>query len=238
MQNEISNLYGQEEDLSHLEAALAYRFQDRAYLITALTHRSFKHEHAAFSLDNNQRLEFLGDAILGFTIAAQLFQHTPLLTEGQMTKLRAAVVCEEILSEVAVSINLAAYLQLGRGEIQDGGRTKASILADALEAVFAAIFLDGGAKAAEACINILLMPYLELALKGKLSHDYKTRLLEYAQSQTPPLHAAFSIVDSFGPVHNQVYLARAELGELSAEAKGKSKKQAEQAAAKQVLGML
>lgn len=155
-----------------------------------------------------------------------------------MTKLRAAVVCEESLADCAEKIGLADYLQLGNGEIQDGGREKPSILADALEAVFAAIYVEAGFLVAKHSVLKLMSPYISLALAGKLSSDYKTQLLEYAQSLKEQEKIEFKIISSTGPVHKQHYTARVTLGNMTAEGSGGTKKQAEQQAAKQLLNML
>ena len=238
MTEKFDQFYKQAADLNQLETSLNYQFMNRMLLITALTHRSFTHEQPNLTLENNQRLEFLGDAVLGLSVAANAFTQEANLSEGQMTKLRAAVVCEESLADCAQRISLAEYLQLGNGEIVDGGREKPSILADAMEAIFGAIFLESGFSCAEACINNLFRPYIALALAGKLSNDYKTALLEYAQGLAEPLPVEFKIVASDGPVHKKVYTAQVKFGAYEAEGSGGTKKQAEQQAAKHVLNML
>lgn len=238
MTENLAQFYTQAADLSELEDALNYHFKNRLLLVVALTHRSFTHEQPQLTLENNQRLEFLGDAVLGLSIAANAYTQAEHLSEGKMTKLRAAVVCEESLADCAQRISLAQYLQLGNGEIVDGGKEKPSILADAMEAIFGAIFLESGFTSAEACINKLFRPYIALALAGKLSNDYKTALLEYAQGLAEPLPVEFKIVDSSGPVHKKIYTAQVTFGSYEAVGSGGTKKQAEQEAAKQVLNML
>ena len=234
----IELLYTQERQLEELEEAIAYRFKNKLLLIEALTHRSFTHEHPFLELENNQRLEFLGDAVLGLSIAHAAYEVEPLLPEGKMTRLRAAVVCEESLADIAIRIELADYLQLGNGEIVDGGREKSSILADAMEAVFAAIYLDSGLKEAKACILRLMQAHLFLALNGKLTNDYKSSLLEYAQSQANQPQVLFSFIEKTGPAHKQAYVAEVRMGEFVANGQGSTKKQAEQEAAKRLLNML
>lgn len=234
----IEILYSQKLRLEDLEKALAYQFKNKLLLVEALTHRSFTHERPRLELENNQRLEFLGDAVLGLSVAEAAYQVEPFLPEGKMTRLRAAVVCEESLADVAKRIGLADYLQLGNGEIVDGGRDKPSILADAMEAIFAAIYLDSDFSRAKTCILQLMEAYIFLALAGKLSHDYKSSLLEYAQSQAEQTKVSFHIIEQTGPAHKQAYVAEVHMGNYLARGEGSTKKQAEQEAAKNLLNMI
>ena len=143
--------------MQELEKKLNYTFRDPSLLAEALSHSSYANEHRAAGLNSNERLEFLGDSVLGFVTAEFLFARHPNLPEGDLTRIRAALVCEQSLYEVARKLDLGRYLRLGRGEEAGGGRTRTSILADATEAVFAAVYLDGGIGAASALIHRLLL---------------------------------------------------------------------------------
>lgn len=140
-----------------LEERLGYTFRDRKRLEGALYHSSYANEHRSLGIHSNERLEFLGDAVLGLVTADYLFRKHPDLPEGDLTRIRAALVCEESLHEVAQSLDLGSYLKLGKGEEAGGGRQRASILADATESVFAAVYLDGGLEAARALIHRVLL---------------------------------------------------------------------------------
>ena len=143
--------------LSELEAGLGYTFRDKSILENALTHSSYANENRERGLRDNERLEFLGDSILGFVVADYLYRSFPDRPEGELTRIRAALVCEESLHEVAQKLELGRYLKLGNGEEAGGGRTRPSILADATEAVIAAVYLDGGLAAASSLIHRVLL---------------------------------------------------------------------------------
>lgn len=226
-----------EAALRGLEEKLGHRFAERALLLEALTHPSYVHEHPEFGLSDNQRLEFLGDSVLGLSISRLAFSLRPPLSEGQMTRLRAAVVCESSLADCALKLGLADCLFLGKGESKSSG-VKASVLADAMESLFAAIFLDASFAEAEACVLRLLRPYADLALAGRLTADYKTTLIEHAQKQPGHPCPVYEIIETSGPVHARVFVARVSLLGKSAEGSGPSKKQAEQQASKRLLDML
>ena len=160
--------------MEELEEKLGYRFRDRALLRTALTHSSYANEHRCAS---NERLEFVGDSVLGMVTAAYLYQHYPELPEGKMTRLRAEIVCEQSLWDVAETLRLGQKLLLGRGEDSSGGRTRPSILADAVEAVIAAVYLDGGFEPARNVIDRYILSKLEGDATA-LVRDWKTELQE------------------------------------------------------------
>jgi len=210
-----------------LEKKLGYAFQDRGLLETALTHSSYANEHAG--MHSNERLEFLGDSVLGFCAARSIYEHYPDMPEGEMTRLRAELVCESNLHQVALALGLAEHLRLGRNEECNGGRGRPSILADAVEAVIAAMSLDGGLTAANRFIQKQILAE-GLAGKRFVRSDYKTLLQEFLQKGggTAP---SYEIISESGPDHNKTFTARVSYPQGSAEGSGKSKKEAERAAA-------
>jgi ribonuclease-3 len=217
-------------DFSELEAVLGYRFADRALLEQALRHASWCNEHVAAKLEDNERLEFLGDAVLDLVVGHQLMKRFPQLREGELSVTRAQVVSETGLSEVASALGIGAWLVLGRGEEKSGGRTKPSILADAFEAVVASVYLDGGFDAARDMVERVLASRIEhVEFKG--FYDFKTRLQETAQARlksTP----TYRVVSELGPDHDKRFVVAVTIGEEEwARAVGKSKKEAEQMAA-------
>jgi ribonuclease-3 len=198
----------------------------------ALTHKSAEQE---LGLPSNERLEFLGDAVLGLTISAHLYRRHPEYSEGELTKLKAVAVSEPVLAKVADEIDLGRYLILSRGEEQSGGRGRVSILADALEAVFAAVYLDRGMAIARRLILTLLDESLGTIERAEHELDYKTLLQEKIQElhRTPP---TYRLVDQSGPDHDRTFVAEVRVaGTVLGKGVGKSKKQAEQAAARQAL---
>ena len=198
----------------------------------ALTHKSAQQE---LGLSCNERLEFLGDAVLGLTVAAHLYRLHPDLAEGELTKLKAVAVSEPVLARVAADLELGRYLILSRGEEQSGGRKRVSILADALEAIFAAIYLDRGMGIARRLILKLLDERLRAIERAEHDLDYKTLLQEKIQElhRTPP---TYRVIDQSGPDHDRTFVAEVRVaGQVLGSGLGKSKKQAEQAAARQAL---
>ncbi len=169
--------------MRELEKKLDYTFHDAALLEEALNHSSYANEHRAAHLRSNERLEFLGDSVLGFVTAEFLFTRHPDAPEGDLTRIRAALVCEQSLYEVAQRLGLGQYLKLGRGEEAGGGRERTSILADAVEAVFAAVYLDGGIGAASALIHRVLLDAQRESVVEERRRDYKTALQELVQRQ-------------------------------------------------------
>ena len=225
------------EDLQAFMDILSYSFRDPLLLETALTHSTYAYENR--DSENNERIEFLGDAVLQLVISEQLFLLQDKLKEGEMTKTRSLGVCEETLARAAKDISLDRYLRLGKGELQTGGAEKPSNLSNSLEAVFGAIYLDGGIEAARSVITSLLSPYLELALSGKIQYDFKSRLLELVQTTKGQSTLSFAIVDEEGPVHNRKFTAAAILDDLEiAYGCGTSKKEAEQMAAERALSIM
>lgn len=209
-----------------------FAVRESEYIQTALTHASWAYENSAPASRNNERLEFLGDAVLQLSVSVALYRITPELPEGKMTKIRALLVCEETLADLARSLNLGAYLRLGHGEELTGGREKNSNLANAMEAVIGSIFLDQGYTYAEEWVTQKLSPFISLALRGKLVYDFKSVLLERAQAAHPVLPVSFQIIDEQGPIHERIFTSELTVGgEVIASGQGKNKKEAEQEAA-------
>jgi ribonuclease III len=213
-----------------LEDALALRFGDRALLDAALVHRSFAFEHG---LDvTNERLEFLGDAVLGLVVTDMAYRRFPDLSEGELAKLRAAMVNMTTLAEVARSLGLGRAIQLGRGEELSGGREKASILADGLEAVFGALYLDQGVEVCHELLARLFWPRMDAYARGEGDRDYKTILQELAAQDLGRLPEYR--VEERGPDHMKEFSATVYLdGVERGHGQGRSKKEAEQRAARE-----
>lgn len=224
--------------MRELEQKLEYHFQNSALLNEALNHSSYANEHRAAALNSNERLEFLGDSVLGFVTAEFLFaQHTDL-PEGDLTRIRAALVCEQSLYEVAQKLGLGRYLKLGRGEEAGGGRSRTSILADATEAVFAAVYLDGGINAASALIHRCLLDAEREEAVEERRRDYKTALQELVQRQSDQ-QLLYHMTREQGPDHDKTFAVEVLLnGAYAGSGEGHSKKEAEQAAAKAALERL
>jgi ribonuclease-3 len=221
-----------------IAAALGYRFRDPGLLIQALTHRSYHNECTGSDEPHNERLEFLGDAVVELAVSNQLMERLPDAREGVLTKLRAMVVSEASLARCASSLSIGEHLRLGRGEDQSGGRRKSSILADTLEALVGAVYLDGGYVEASDTVARLLGPFIEAAVEGDLDRDHKTRLQELAQRvhhQMPH----YTVVEEEGPDHAKVFTVAVHIGEAEvARGVGASKKVAEQEAARRALDLL
>ena len=224
--------------MQELEKKLNYTFRDPALLSEALSHSSYANEHRAAHLNSNERLEFLGDSVLGFVTAEFLFVQHPDLPEGDLTRIRAALVCEQSLYEVARKLELGKFLKLGRGEEAGGGRERMSILADATEALFAAVYLDGGIVAASQLIHRVLLDVEREEAVEERRKDFKTALQELVQRQAGR-ELAYRMVGEQGPDHAKVFLAEVLLnGQRAGTGSGRSKKEAEQAAAKAALAAL
>lgn len=224
--------------LSDLEKTLGIAFKNHALLQQALYHRSYVNENLAAGISSNERLEFLGDAVLGFVVASELFNLSPNLSEGEMTKLRAALVSQKSLAALALSLKLGDFLCLGRGEDEGGGRNRPSNLASAFEAVLGAVFVDQGLEPAREFVLRLLAKELHTAVSGKEEADYKSRLQELVQSagqQVPE----YRVVEVAGPDHDRTFTVEVLVaGELKGTGKGRSKKEAETEAARHALESL
>ena len=221
-----------------LEKKLNYTFRNPALLSEALSHSSYANEHRANHLNSNERLEFLGDSVLGFVTAEFLFTQHPNLPEGDLTRIRAALVCEQSLYEVAKKLELGRYLKLGRGEEAGGGRERTSILADATEAVFAAVYLDGGIAEASALIHRVLLDVEREEIVEERRRDFKTSLQELIQRQADQV-LSYRMIGEQGPDHAKIFQAEVLLnGESLGSGFGRSKKEAEQSAEKAALQTL
>jgi len=219
--------------VSEFESIIKYEFYNKEYIIEALTHSSYSNENKEFSF--NERLEFLGDSVLGMIISDYLFNNEKDLPEGELTKLRANIVCEESLSEVARSIRLGKHMLFGKGEEATGGRERVSILADAFEAIIAAIYLDGGIERAREFVLSSMNNIINDSIRGKIFRDYKTHLQEVLQSKGQ-VNISYEIVNEKGPDHNKTFVMQVISNEnILGVGEGKSKKEAEQAAAKQAI---
>jgi ribonuclease-3 len=220
-----------------LQALIGHHFSDAALLAEALTHRSFANEQRSRCPDN-ERLEFLGDAILGLVIAEALFRGDPQLPEGELSRLRAELVNAGTLAQLARQIDLGASLSLGRGEVKAGGSDKENILADAFEALLGAIYLEGGIAAVRPVILQLFAQVMIERTQQRGNSDYKSQLQEYLQAlqQTPP---EYVLIETEGPEHERIFVVEARTsGRLLGVGRGRSKKEAEQAAAGAALTML
>ncbi|MCI0572223.1 MAG: ribonuclease III [Myxococcaceae bacterium] len=226
------------ERVRSLEGRLHVRFEDEGLALSSLTHKSYVNEHPGEVPSDNERLEFLGDAVVDLAISHRLMERFPLATEGELSKLRALIVNEEGLARVARVVRLGELLLLGKGEERTGGREKASVLADALEAVIGALYLSGGLPSALALVDRLFTDTLEGVAQGRSGTDFKTRLQEDAQlrlKQSP----RYRVVAESGPEHAKTFEVEVTIGStVSARASGRSKKEAEQAAARDALQML
>jgi ribonuclease-3 len=211
-----------------LQARLGISFADPALLRLALSHRSYCAEHSA--VESNERLEFLGDAVLGLVVTDYMYRRYPLLPEGELAKIRASVVNAEVLAEVATAVDLGPALLLGKGEDASGGRAKTSILSDALEAVIAAVYIDGGWETARRVVLALLEAQIDEAAEGPGGRDYKSLLQELAARRFERL-PRYQVRDE-GPDHAKQFFATVLVGGVPrGEGEGRSKKHAEQAAA-------
>ncbi|MBW1740129.1 MAG: ribonuclease III [Deltaproteobacteria bacterium] len=219
------------EKLSSLEDALGYRFKDIDLLRTALRHSSYVNEHRDPALKDNERLEFLGDAVLDLVISHLLMNHFPDHREGDLSRMRATIVNESQLAAVAHKLNLGQHLLLGKGEALSHGQEKRSILADTLEAVIAAVYLDGGIKAAFEVIERQFSQIIPQVGERLAAEDFKSRLQELVQVQFKTI-PHYEVVAENGPDHDKTFEVRLSIGtSLTTHGTGKSKKAAEQAAA-------
>jgi ribonuclease-3 len=226
------------ERVARLAERLGARLADRRTALAALTHKSYVNEHRGEGGEDNERLEFLGDAVIDLVVSEYLMSRFPQAREGDLSKLRAAVVDESGLAAMGRALGLGDLLRLGRGEEMTGGREKVSLLADSMEAVIAAVFLDGGLAAAHALVARFLDEAYAQAETGTLDRDFKTQLQELGQARhrTSP---RYRVVAEVGPDHSKTFEIEVELrGEVLGRGSGRSKKDAEQAAARGALELL
>ena len=222
------------EHLTELQSRIGYSFENPEYLKRALMHSSYVPGVGG----DNERMEFLGDAVLELCVSEELFFRFPKMQEGQLTKSRASIVCESALFEAAKGVGLGEYLLLGRGEDASGGREKPSILSDAFEAVIAAIYLDGGFMPARSFVHRFVLPLLDLS-ERVFEKDHKTRLQELIHARTHGKQVTYRLVGETGLDHDKIFTMQAVLdGEVLGEGTGHSKQSAGQAAAKDALSRL
>lgn len=220
-----------------LQNKIGYHFKNSALLTEALTHSSFANEHKAQHIKYNERLEFLGDAVLSIVVSDYIFKNCPELPEGELTKLRASLVCEKSLFEFAKKIDLGKHLILSKGERNNGGAERPSILSDAFEALIAAIYIDGGFTSASKHILNFVVPAIKNSKKKRIN-DYKTTLQEIIQ-KNPGEQLEYVLVDESGPDHNKHFVVEVHLNSnVIGKGGGRSKKEAEQQAAREALELM
>lgn len=222
-------------NLSKLEETIGYKFKNIDNIFLALTHSSYANENRALKLNSNERIEFLGDSILSLSISELLYKTFTQLSEGELTKVRANIVCEHSLYECAVAINLSDHILLGKGEELTGGRKRAALLADAFEALIGAIYIDSGIEEAKKFIYTQMDELIKKCASGIVAMDYKTQLQEIVQSRGDK-SISYRIIGEEGPDHNKHFISEVLIGdEVAGTGKGKSKKEAEQNAAREAL---
>jgi ribonuclease-3 len=225
-------------ELSRLESAIGYSFVNRRFLMEALTHRSFVYQSRRSGLCDNERLEFLGDAVLGLIVSGRLLELFPESDEGSLSRMKASLIGTATLAGIADGIHLGEFLRLGRAEENTGGRTKRSVLANALEALVAAVYLDGGISCVERMVLGLFGTLLERDVKSCDERDYKTMLQELSHSLrgTPP---CYFVQDITGPDHDLFFTVTVKVcDEYFGRGTGKTRKEAEQRAAREALLLL
>lgn len=219
---------------SPLEQTLGYKFKEKKHLDTAFTHKSYCNEHTKLNIESYERYEYLGDAILEFLVSDYLFNNYPELSEGELTKLRASLVCEFTLSKISHELKLGDYIVLSKGEIKTGGCNRDSILCDVFEALLGAIYLDGGIENAKKYVNKFLLTDIE---KKQLFYDAKSKLMIYAQKINSELK--YELIKEEGPEHNKLYHVQVYIDDIPySVGKGRNKKSAEQEAAYNTLEQL
>ena len=226
------------QNLAKLEKDIGHPFKNSALLVEALTHRSYHHENPDRSSSYNERLEFIGDAVLALVIVESLFRDPRGFSESEMSEIKSHLVKGSVLSEIAAGITLGAYLRLGRGEAETGGRTKKSLLADAMEAVMGAVYLDGGYEAARNVILNLFGEKIATAISSGQYHSYKTELQEESQLRLGVL-PEYRVVSQQGEEHRKTFTVDVYIaGQRYGRGSGRNKKEAQTAAAKEALERL
>ncbi len=226
------------DELRALQERIGYLFSDVALLDTALTHTSFVNENQGLGYADNERLEFLGDSVLQLSISELLFERFPAAHEGTLSKIRASLVTEQSLAEVALSFGIGQWLLLGKGEDGSGGREKPSILANAFEAIIAAIFLDGGYQKVRSVMATIFGPLVEHSEEERFYRDAKSHLQEISQARFK-LIPHYALIEEYGPDHDKTFEIEVTIGCIAKErGLGKSKKEAEQKAATKALESL
>lgn len=222
-------------ELSEFEKIISYEFKDKNLLKKAFSHSSYANEKRKQGIESNERLEFLGDAVLELVISEYIYKNFPKMPEGELTKFRASIVCETTLAQEAKRLNIGKLIMLGKGERVTGGETRNSILADAFEAIIGAIFLDSGIECAKDYILGIMKPVIINLQKSFRTMDYKTYLQEIVQSASKET-VRYEIIGEIGPDHDKQFIAQAiHDGEILGEGRGRTKKEAEQFAAYEAL---
>jgi len=220
--------------IEELEKTVGYVFNDRKHILVATTHSSYSNE-AKDGVDCNERLEFLGDSVLSFVTSRYLYENFPNLPEGEMSRIRASAVCEKTLCSIAKRIDLGAYLRLGHGEECQNGRNRPSILADAFEALLAAIYLDGGIEPVRKFLLPIISAEIDTIVESGADRDYKTALQQFVQQERGSL-LEYKTVNESGPAHDKTFYVEVRLnGNVIGRGSGHSKRKAEQNAAKEAL---
>jgi ribonuclease-3 len=226
------------ENTGPIEESLGYLFNNRKLLLAALTHKSYHHENPGENREHNERLEFLGDSVVGLVIAEKLFLNEELFSEADMSKMKSYLVKEAVLYQVASKLSLGSYLLLGKGEETSGGRQKKSVLSDALEAILGAIFLDSDYETVRSVMVRLFSDEIPAVIMRKEGHDYKSELQEKCQGLFGVL-PEYRIVKLEGEEHRRVFTAEVRINkQMYGSGTGKSKKEAQMAAAKEALDRL
>jgi len=221
-------------DLSGIEKKLQYSFKNKLLLKESLRHSSYVNEHSEKEFCDNERLEFLGDAVVNLVVGHILMKNYPTLDEGDLSRMRANLVNEHHLAIIANSLNLGEYVLLGKGELQTNGREKPSILSDALEAVIAAVYLDGGYDEAFRVGKAHFLEYIDVVDSPVTMHNAKSSLQEYSQMEIKQM-PSYTVIHESGPDHDKTFRVQLTVGSLYVVGEGKSKKSAEQNAAKKAL---
>lgn len=225
-------------DIDNFCKKIGYRFRKPKLLHQALKHRSFLTETREPRIESNERLEFLGDSVLGMVVTDHLFHMFPAEEEGNLTSKKSLVVSRRVITQVGLDLEIGEYLLLNDSEIRSGGRTRPSIISDAFEAIIGAIYLDGGLEPARQFINDHLLCRLDKIIKSEANQNYKSMLLEYCQADLLGM-PVYYVVDEEGPDHEKVFTIEVKVdGKVLGQGKGRSKKKAEQIAAKKALASL
>ncbi len=222
-------------DTATLERAIGYSFTKPELILEALTHKSYYYENRGRSRAHNERLEFLGDSVLGLSVASYLFRHGVFMSEAMMSKVKSYVVKGSVISEVARGISIGDYLLIGKGELETGGREKSSILTNAMEAVIGAVYVDGGPEAAKLLVLRLFKDRLEKVISSGQFHDYKTEFQEVVQERLG-ITPEYQVIHQEGLEHSKVFTVEVIVGQdVYGRGTGRSKKKAEQEAARKAL---
>ncbi|MGB5157830.1 ribonuclease III [Desulfobacterium sp. N47] len=224
-------------ELLELREKLSYKFKNINFLVESLRHSSFVNEQSDTQIRDNERLEFLGDAVLNLAIGHIIINRFPELDEGDLSRVRSNLVNELQVAEVARSLDLGSYIQLGKGEFLTNGRNKNSILANTFEAVVAAIYLDGGYDNAFRIIEKIYLPILKLSGKSAAAYDFKSKVQELVQTGQE-IKPAYNVVEESGPDHDKIFKVELTINDLQTVGYGKSKKLAEQDAASKAFDIL